>query len=255
MMVKKNGYIEDTKYIGSGAAFAVDLKKTSMYLVRGEILFLFECNWDTFQHLQVSKLLDNCKKIVIMISHVHEDHVGGLGTLLYYLQFVKHFSVPNVHILTYDVDKLKTYIDLVAPGNFYTAAGYITDSISVIDGDDEEGDEYRVYMRNTRHCDDMDSAIAILSKPGEKGGLIYTGDTNVMPTNIAKMVNEEGFALITEVTLNDKSNVHLPIGKILEAIGKEAFKEGRVGFIHYDNLEAIGIVDKKVHEYYFNGQD
>ena len=77
------------KFIGTGSAFNQDLGNTSAYIKDGETLLLIDCGETVFQRIKEIKLLDDVKKVYIVITHNHSDHIGSLGSLVEYLYFIK----------------------------------------------------------------------------------------------------------------------------------------------------------------------
>lgn len=229
------------RIIGDGAAFA-PTKQTSFYTndYNSGTFFLFECNMNTFAYIRDNMIVDLPEKIVISISHLHEDHVGGLGTFLYYLKYVLKFDSKNVFIVTGDVDSMKQYLDLVAYGHGFE---------NIID-EYRDNRGYRIEPFETKHSEGMKCYGFNVRKDGffkpHFIDFVYTGDTNELDPMTIEYVNGLDGDLVTEVTLMKESPVHLHLDKILSAINVKAFKENRVKFVHYDYPAAKEVVEHAV---------
>lgn len=86
-------------FIGTGSAFNTDLGCTSAYLKSEDSFFLIDCGHDVFSKLVNQGLLNGVKKLHILITHMHADHVGSLPTLIDYcyweLDFKANIYAPS----------------------------------------------------------------------------------------------------------------------------------------------------------------
>jgi len=74
--------------IGSGGAFDTELINSSFYITCAGTNMLFDCGYNVFPHLKEHKpeILEEMDFVVI--THLDDDHVGSLKSLLYYRYFV-----------------------------------------------------------------------------------------------------------------------------------------------------------------------
>ncbi len=90
-------------FLGSGNAFCPERKNTSAFFFSGDHVVLLDCGETVFGELYNKKLLN--LPIDIVLTHMHSDHVGSLGSLLSYCALVSHVSVnvyyPNDRIIQY----------------------------------------------------------------------------------------------------------------------------------------------------------
>lgn len=74
----------------------------------------------------------------------------------------------------------------------------------------------------------------------------YTGDTNVLNQDIAKLYNEHKLdLLIGEVTLYE-SPVHLQFDEYIKNFGKDNLD--RIMFVHFDNQDVKNKINKFIEE-------
>lgn len=240
---------DSIKFIGDGAAFAHDLKKTSFYFTCEQNLYLFECNWDTFLYFQKhQKVLHGIRKINIMISHTHEDHVNGLSTFLLFLKYAINFNMKDVLVITtiYGKEDLENYLEITGADvdvlNFTIDSRVLDDYVRISATCYVEHCGMNACMFNIEPMDKYDMPF------------VYTGDLCKYPMSLQRGLKDSAIGLITEVTLADTSEVHMPLKKILHHVPKSAFQEKRVKFVHFDNKEAkqkiakMNLVDRAVIE-------
>ena len=85
------------KQLGNGGAFNFKDTNTSFLIdLRSEGYLLFDCGYSVYQKLREENedILDKLNHI--FISHLDDDHIGSLRTLIYYLFFVKDIK-PNIY--------------------------------------------------------------------------------------------------------------------------------------------------------------
>jgi phosphoribosyl 1,2-cyclic phosphodiesterase len=97
----------ELKFVGRGSAFTPSLKNTSAYFVIGDSLFLIDCGESVFGDIWDLEELKTCKDIYVLITHLHCDHVGSLGSLASYCYFMLHKKIHVIHPETTVVDLLK----------------------------------------------------------------------------------------------------------------------------------------------------
>ncbi len=88
-------------FIGTGGAFDIHVGNSAAILTLNDKKILIDCGNTTFANLMSSNLVDNLD--YILITHLHDDHVGSLTTLIFY-----HYFFVKTH-------KIK----LLVPQKFY----------------------------------------------------------------------------------------------------------------------------------------
>lgn len=85
------------KFLGCGAAFYPVLGNTSAYFIKNNNLYLLDCGELVFHQLYERGMLTRYDRIYSIITHLHADHVGSLGSLISYTYFVLGKKVRVIH--------------------------------------------------------------------------------------------------------------------------------------------------------------
>lgn len=117
----------DLKFVGIGSAFNTDYGNTNAYFEFDGDLFIIDCGETGFPAFRRALDFSRYKEIYILISHFHGDHIGGLGTLVSYLN-VFHSKKPRIF---YPGQELIKYLDLVGiPRNYYFHIDWLPEEMS-----------------------------------------------------------------------------------------------------------------------------
>lgn len=101
------------KSLGFGSAFnSQEYGNNSWYFIEKDKVFMIDCGSTVFNTFR-EKGLDNYKEINIIITHMHTDHVGSLGTLIEWMYYVKGFKV---NILSHNTLKRDLFDYLLISG-------------------------------------------------------------------------------------------------------------------------------------------
>lgn len=229
----------ELKFLGVGAAFNPSLGSNSAYFIDNNELFLLDCGESVFKEIIEHKLLDKVKKVNVMITHTHSDHIGSLGSLILYVFHVKE-SLVNII-----VKKSAKYIDVI--NNILVGNGCSKDRYKYVLETDFDG-KYKTFnkirFKETIHSDDMDCYSIIFET--NNGILYYSGDTKELNT-IKNIIDsgEEIDKLFIDVS-SDKNKAHVYIEDLKKGISKEF--RSKVYCMHFNNDECI----KKALNYGFN---
>lgn len=86
------------RFLGIGAAFYPALGNTGAFFTRGDDLFLIDCGETAFSKLMRAKVLERYPgRITVLLTHLHADHCGSLGTLALYAAEVLKRPLTIVH--------------------------------------------------------------------------------------------------------------------------------------------------------------
>ena len=72
----------DPVFLGVGGAFRPDLFNTSACFQKDGTLYLLDCGGTVMGRLLKSGALESAERLTVLLTHLHADHAGGLGTLL-----------------------------------------------------------------------------------------------------------------------------------------------------------------------------
>lgn len=159
-------------FLGRGSAYNSEEKNNSAYIKKGDTLLLIDCGETVFKKVIVMNLLEGIKNIHIIITHMHSDHIGSLGSFIGYCNW-KHNIVPKIYFN--ELETISEYLDLLGI---------------------KEGKEFKVYDAEnkriealglefscvlTKHTKSLNSYSYIL-KFDEGNDIFYTGDSK--ETNI-----------------------------------------------------------------------
>lgn len=87
-LVVQIGYFHsmNISFLGTGGAFDVALGNSSALVDCAGVRFLFDCGHSVFPRLVERGLAESID--VVLVTHLHDDHVGSLSTLIFYMTIV-----------------------------------------------------------------------------------------------------------------------------------------------------------------------
>lgn len=210
-------------FFGRGSAFNTKEGNTSAYTIDefGDML-LIDCGENIFSKMMDSGVLNYVNRMEILITHTHPDHIGSLGSLIFYCYYIKHIDVKI------DMTKeISEYLSLSGvTHNMYESMK--TDRLST--------HGFRFAKNEIDHVPEIKSySYFFANERGEH--IFYSGDTN----NVAqvKYYSEyRGCIVYTDCCVADyDGNVHLSLMRLNEHIEKE--NRNRVFCMHFDSDSAI----------------
>lgn len=210
----------DWNFLGKGCAFNPLYGNTSAYFVQNKELYLLDCGESVFERLFKQINLNEIEKAYVIVTHLHADHVGSLGTLISYFFCVLHKPVYVIHPETTIVDLLTlegidkqgyNYCELL-PDN---GAGLTAEPVSV------------------QHAADMRCYGYLLQDADEC--VYYSGDSSMVPEIVLELFLAGKVARIYhDTSTHDSPNPsHCYFGKLEEIIPME--KRGQFYCMHLDS--------------------
>ena len=209
------------KFVGCGAALYPKLYNSNAYFELGGDLFLLDCGETAFRQHFIAGHFEGKKSVTVIVTHMHTDHIGSLGTLIVYC-FLK--LGIRVRVVFPETEKLRTVFTLtgVEPEHYTLYA------------DIAESGETRVATQfvRVRHHDVMVHAFGILLTVQGRT-LYYSGDAGEIPQQvIALLENGSLEAMYQDTSMHEHSGVHCSFDQ-LQALIRPEFRD-RVYCMHYD---------------------
>jgi ribonuclease BN (tRNA processing enzyme) len=212
------------EFIGNGSAFNSTRINTSAFIKQGGDLLLLDCGETVYAELKEQGILEDVKKLDILITHYHPDHIGSLGTLIFYAHFIlkirPRIYTPSAHLVLIltemGVDPTIYDVDFSREGRieFESIGIMFFESIRVIHAPKMEAYAYKLVVGGKR--------------------IYYSGDTNMIPKDIVDDLHRGAFDLFYQdvCTLDYPGNVHLSVARLTQLILEE-FRD-RVWCMHLD---------------------
>jgi len=216
--------MQTLKFLGRGSAFNTKEYNTSAFLIKNNELILIDCGENIFSKIMKLNILENIKKVHLLITHFHTDHIGSIGTFISYLFYVKKI-ITNI----YTPDK--KIIDIL------NLIGQDKNSYNYISKEDVIINNINIGFIESSHTNLIKSYSIILNFDDKY--LFYSGDCNKIDNNVIKYLLNN---IITEFYIDTCSidydgNVHFYINKLCNLIPIEY--RNKVYCMHIDNDNLI----------------
>lgn len=158
----------ELRFVGTGAAFNPVMGSNSAVFARGENLYMIDCGEQTFARVVRSNILKAYTGgITIILTHMHADHAGSLGTFCLYAAEVLKRPPTIVHP-NEDVRKLLALMG-ARDKTFRLQPDFAADGLTVT-------------PIPTRHVQTIPAYSYLLTD--EEGTIFYSGDTNELTADI-----------------------------------------------------------------------
>lgn len=196
-------------FLGMGASFYPQVGNNSAYFIDQDELFLIDAGEDVFGKLMSQGILKQVKIINLLVTHLHSDHVGSLGSLILYCNFAMKAKLRIIYQndLKYFED-LKRLVEIFGCTNEMVEYR-LTDSYN----------DYNLFdsitFIETDHCDTLDC----YGIKFQKGDVVtyYSGDTRELTQTRAILEHEKvDYVYIDVNTSNAEGRVHVFIDELLE---------------------------------------
>lgn len=202
----------ELKFTGVGAAYYPVLGSNCAFFEHDDCLYLIDCGESTFKAMFSRNEIFQYKKIIVLITHLHTDHIGSLGSLL---SFCKSVLQKKVFLMAEE----ETIVNILAecgikPDEYEFSTDFQkfgTDSLSII-------------PQRVVHAKDMLCCGFLFESHGEK--VYYSGDTSVIPEKIlSSFLSGEIKTMYQECTFLDTESLsHFSLKKLCKLIPQKERK-------------------------------
>lgn len=224
-MVRGN-WVSILNFIGCGSAFNTKLGNNSAVITEEDSLFLIDCGSSTFSDLMEMANVTKMKHITVVLTHLHPDHVGSLGDLIFYSYYVLN-------------TKVRIYFPHPPQVKGLLACMGVSDDLyclsDLADGKKIECGNLDVFLapEKASHAPQLDCYGYFINYDGNH--VYYSGDSNQMNQSAIKELKEGTLDAYYQDTcqLEYEGNVHFSISKLTETI-KEPYRS-KIHCMHLDN--------------------
>jgi len=218
------------KFIGTGSAFNIKLGNTSAYIKENNTLLLIDCGELTFARILSLNLLDGISEVHIAVTHTHPDHIGSLGSLIFYCHFIKKIK-PIFHSADNDFIRLLQYMGVTEEHCKFehnnANPNFAIESLNI-----------RLIYIEENHVKELASfGILLVDNTKEKENeevIYYSGDSCDIKDNTINALKTGQIDYLYQDTCKADydGNVHLSLRKLTEVIPEGL--RGKIFIMHTD---------------------
>lgn len=208
-------------FFGRGSAFLPDLGNTNAYFHHENNFFMLDCGESTFHKVWQFEELEKCDEIVVLVTHLHADHVGSLGSLLSYCYCVLNRRLMIVH----PEETIVELLDLLGiERKFYDYSKELPERFG-----------FQAEPIPVKHVDNMKCYGYLLKD--QENTIYYSGDAATVPDEIlGGFLTGEIEKVYQDVSTHEQSHpTHCHISTLEELIPPE--KRNQVYCMHLDQMD------------------
>ncbi|MCK8060305.1 MULTISPECIES: MBL fold metallo-hydrolase [unclassified Fusibacter] len=221
-------------FIGIGSAFNTPLGNTSAFIKSNDELLLIDCGSTVFKSINESGLLEDVRKISVIITHTHPDHAGSLGDLIFYAYYIMK---TQVDIYFPDRQLMEKFLSAIGCEPFhYKLSSRMYESI--------EHGEFKglsVEFIDVSHVDVISTFGFLLRY--DRHSFYYSGDANNLKAHIIPMLanHEIDYAYQDVCSQDFDGNVHMSLRLLKETVPE--YLRSKVFCMHFDKYLNAAMVE------------
>lgn len=200
-------------FIGCGSAFHTTLGNNGAYLKKDQTLYMIDCGSSTFHRLVAHNLLEDVKRIDILMTHTHPDHIGSLGDLIFYSYFkLNPAFTPKVTVIAPKplLEEVKVIASKMGVEDLQVSWQEVSTSSMF--------ETFTINPVSVQHAETLTCFGYEFIKGNER--YYYSGDANAIPDFILKQLLKGNYNLFFQDTsgADYEGNVHLSLRELNELI-------------------------------------
>ena len=193
-------------FTGYGAAFNPEKENTSAWFSDNGIFYLIDSGETVFGHIWKEKAFREAKSIAVILTHMHCDHVGSIGTLVSYWTMVMGRTIE----IYYPSERLEVFMDVVGiDRSMYTHVMEVPDEWSV-----------RITPYPVVHASNMACFGYVIERAGYPT-IYYSGDAADIPDDVLDRFRKKDIEYICHDTSMTHSSHHCYVGILEKKIAQE----------------------------------
>ena len=188
-------------FIGIGDAFSPNYGNCSAFYKNDKFLLLIDCGENIFEKIIKLNLLNNVNKVYIIITHFHTDHIGSLGSLLFYLDKI---GISDTTIVYPNLNRLNVLLDIFG----VTKCNYKTVTPN-------EVNDFKIKCYNQEHSF-MESFGYLFYI--ENNSIYFSGDTKCIRDEIVKKLLNKDIDFFYQDVRLDSNSYHISLEELNKII-------------------------------------
>lgn len=206
-------------FIGIGGATNVELGGNSCYLKEDNNLLIIDVCEGATEKLKRLKVFDGVKNIYIVITHMHFDHLAGLGILIWHCNFNLNIKPRIIY---------SNFMYAHSLGKLLKLAGVKKKHVEFIKDLTFSFNDLTLKMKRTSHTPEL-QCFGIMFED-KLGKYYYTGDTNDI-RYIRELCKDDTVKIIYSEVATETYGMHLKYDDIVK-LDKE-----KLVLMHFDTIE------------------
>lgn len=221
------------KFLGNNGSFSLGNNNAAYYILN-DILIIFDCGETVFKEIKKRDLIcDRIKRIDIIITHFHSDHVGSLGSLVFYCRYRK---IKDVNVIFPIKEMVHNLLNLYG----------ISDEFYQVLKPSEVADYYLKEYK-VQHGDIINNELVLMPAYGyhfqdSLNNFFFSGDCANINKQVLKLFDEDKINILYHDVSEDGYKTHVQLEELERLISKEDRR--RVFLMHLnDNVDIKKITD------------